>query len=125
MPESCALRQWSSLMLEAAVVLKRPLNTCGRAKHDLAAAGFVDIVEIPFRWPMNRWPKEKKYKELGMWTQENFVSGVEAMSLALFTRGLGWTYEEVVVFVARVRADMKDGGIHAYWPIYVVYGRKP
>jgi hypothetical protein len=112
-------------MLEASLILKRPLNTCGRAKHDLAASGFVDIVEIPFRWPMNRWPKDMKYKELGMWTQENFVTGLEAMSLVLFTRGLGWSYDEVLVFVARVRADMRDGKIHAYWPIYVVYGRKP
>ncbi len=112
-------------MLEASLILKRPMNTCGRAKLDLAAAGFVDVVEIPFKWPMNRWPKEKRYKELGLWTQENFVMGLEAMSLALFTRGLGWSYEEVLVFVTRVRADMRDGSIHAYWPIYVVYARKP
>jgi len=49
-----------------------------------------------------------------MWTQENFVIDVEAMSLALFTRGLGGSYEEAVAFVAGVRADMKDSKIRAY-----------
>lgn len=91
----------------------------------MADAGFIDIVEIPFMWPQNRWPKDKHFKELGLWTRENFTSGAEAMSLALLTRGLGWTREEVVVFVARVKNDMRDPRIHAYWPLYVVYGRKP
>jgi len=114
MPETYALRQWSSLILEATLILKRSLNTCDCAKNDFTAAGFVDVGEIPFKWPINRWPKELKYKELGMWTQENFVIDVEAMSLALFTRGLGGSYEEAVAFVAGVRADMKDSKIRAY-----------
>lgn len=112
-------------MLEAAEKMGHPLDTCARAKEMMLNVGFVDVVEIPFRWPQNRWPKDKKYKELGMWTQENFVSGVEAMSLALFTSGLGWSLDEVRVFVAMVRNDMKNMKIHAYWPLYVVYGRKP
>jgi len=112
-------------MLEAADKLGRPLDTCARAKEMMEAAGFVDVVLIPYKWPQNRWPKEKKYKELGMWVQENFISGVEAMSLALFTRGLGWSLDEVRVFVALVRNDMKDQRIHAYWNLSVVYGRKP
>jgi hypothetical protein len=32
-----------------------------------AEAGFVDIIEIRKRIPMNRWPKDKYYKELGVW----------------------------------------------------------
>jgi hypothetical protein len=111
--------------MEAAENIGRPLTTCGRAKQMMEAVGFVDVVEIPFRWPINRWPREKKLKELGMWVQENFCSGLEAMSLALLTRGLGWTVDEVQVFTALVRNDMRDMRIHAWWPIYVVYGRKP
>jgi hypothetical protein len=125
MPPDCNLVRWCDLMMEAATNLGRPLDTCARAKEMMEDAGFVDIVRIPFKWPTNQWPKEKKYKELGMWVQENFVSGAEAMSLALFTRGLGWTLDEVRVFVGLVRNDMRDQKIHAYWPLYVVYGRKP
>ena len=51
--------------------------------------------------------------------------GLEAMSLALMTRGLGWSREEVLVFAALVRKDIADTNIHAYWPLSVVYGRKP
>lgn len=112
-------------MLDAASRLGHPLNSIGLASSMMRDAGFVHIVSIPFRWLMNHWPKGKKYKALGMWCQENIVSGLEAMSLALFTRGLGCSYEEVVCFITRARGDMRDVGIHAYWPIWVVYGRKP
>lgn len=112
-------------MLEATNKATYKLTSISTARQDLQEAGFVDVVEIPFKWPVNRWPKDAKFKELGMWTQENFVSGIEAMSLALFTRILGWTRDEVLIFVAHVRKDMRDQKIHAYWPIFVVYGRKP
>ncbi|KAL3425366.1 methyltransferase [Phlyctema vagabunda] len=125
MPKSSYLYQWSEILLEASNTLGFKLDTCGKAKEMMSDVGFVDIIEVPFRWPMNRWPKQRKYKELGMWVQENFTSGLEAMSLALLTRGLGWSKEQVEVFTAFVRKDMCDQNIHAYWPIYVVYGRKP
>ena len=112
-------------MIEATEKAGRPLQAAMTCANDLRDIGFVDIVEVPLKWPINRWPKEPKYKELGMWTQENFVSGIEAMSLALFTRMLGWSREQVMVFITQVRKDMKDTKIHAYWPIYAVYGKKP
>jgi hypothetical protein len=28
-------------------------------------AGFVDVVEVIYKWPMNRWPANKKMKEIG------------------------------------------------------------
>ena len=125
MPADCALARWSKLLQEAAVVLTCPLDTCGRAKEMILEAGFVDVVKTPFRWPQNEWPKEDKYKEIGFLTRENFTLGVEAMSLALLTRGLGWELEEVHQLVGQVRKDISDENIHAYWRLNVVYGRKP
>jgi hypothetical protein len=31
----------------------------------MIAAGFEDVVEIQYKWPLNKWPRDKKYKELG------------------------------------------------------------
>lgn len=125
MPSDCSLVRWCDLMMKAATKLGQPLDSCARAKGMMEAAGFVDIVQIPFKWPQNPWPREKKYKELGMWVQENFATGIEAMSLALFTRVLGWSKDEVTVFLAEVKHDMRNRSIHAYWPLQVVYGRRP
>ncbi len=79
-----------------------------------------------------------------MWTYENLGTGASGLSLALFTRALGWKPEEVEACAAKVRSDMKNRSMHGYWPMYalrcplllvangsnlgcryVVYGQKP
>jgi len=88
-------------------------------------AGFVDIQHRMFMWPTNSWPKDPFMKELGRWNQINILDGLEGFCLALLTRGLGWKKEEVDVFVARVSRDLRDRRIHAYFPMPVVFCRKP
>lgn len=87
--------------------------------------GFVDVQIRMFMWPTNGWPKDPFMKELGRWNQINILDGLEGFCLALLTRGLGWKKEEVDVLVARVNRDIKDRKIHAYFPMPVIYGRKP
>lgn len=123
--EDSYLAQWARHLDEAATKLGRIYLPPGKLKEILTGAGFVDVVETRFKWPSNAWPKDKKLKELGLWNNENFHSVLEAGSLAPFTRALGWTTEEVITFLASVRKELNDPEIHAYWPIYAVYGRKP
>ena len=52
-----------------------------------------------------------------MWNHENISGGLESLSLGLFTRCLGWSKEEVEVFLVDVRKEMKDTKIHAYYPM--------
>ena len=113
-PDS-ALNKWSEFMLEASIKFGRPINSVAAYKSQLEQAGFVDIVQEEFKWPINKWPKDKHYKELGLWTCENVTSALSGISLALFTRALGWSAEEVEAFCVDVRKDMKDTTIHSYW----------
>ena len=101
------------------------LDTCGQAAEMMEAAGFVDIVRVPYKWPMGPWPKLSQQKKLGLWVLENFDMGVEAMCMALFTRFLGWNEEQVRDFAERVRLDFHNPKYHTYFNMYVVYGRKP
>ena len=48
---------------------------------------------------------------------ENVGKNTAAMTLAPFTRLLGWTAEEVEVFLIDVRKEFKDPKIHAYAPM--------
>lgn len=123
-PDS-ALARWNDLMMEAGTKSGFRLDTCARAPDYMAAAGFVDIVTISFKWPMGGWPKDPKWKHVGRCVLYNFDVGCEAMMLALFTRFMGWTKAEVVDFSRQVRADMKDLSMHGYFDILVTYGRKP
>ncbi|OHE95150.1 methyltransferase domain-containing protein [Colletotrichum orchidophilum] len=113
----CATQQWAAHMLEAAAIWKRPLDSCKFYKEQLAEAGFSNIEEKIYKWPSNPWPKDPKYKELGMWTYENLGNGLSGLSLALFTRALGWSAEQLEVFLVGARKDMKDRSIHGWWPV--------
>ncbi|TQB73934.1 hypothetical protein MPDQ_005413 [Monascus purpureus] len=70
--------------------------------------GFTDIQTKEFIVPVGPWPKDKRLKEIGRWFLLQFVeSGLQAYSLALFTRN-GWTEAEVQVLLAGVRAELKQ-----------------
>lgn len=80
--------------------------------------GFTDIVETRFKWPPNCWPKDERYKELGVWNKENTRLALEPITFALLTRGLDWTIEEFNVLLATARKELNNINIHAYWPMY-------
>ncbi|KAM6513209.1 hypothetical protein FALCPG4_015668 [Fusarium falciforme] len=123
--EDNALFKWNKLLEEAAVKLGRPFEQTDKFKDIMAEVGFTNIVATRFKWPTNRWAKDNKYKELGAWNNENTSIALESLTLAPFTRGLGWSSEEVNAFLPKVRSDLNDPKIHAYWPICSVYGMKP
>lgn len=54
---------------------------------------------------------------LGAWCYENITQGLQALSLMLFTKVLGWSVEEVEAILVSVRQDLKNRRIHAYWPV--------
>ncbi|KAL8305345.1 hypothetical protein RB597_003803 [Gaeumannomyces tritici] len=125
LPADSALLRWSRLWQEGAAKSGLQLLTAEQHKAVLEQAGFVNIVERNFKWPLNTWPKDPKYKELGSWVYEVTSSGLQAMTMALFTRVLGWSAEAVELFLVDVRKDVGNRRYHAYWSIFVLYAQKP
>jgi hypothetical protein len=64
-------------------------------------------------------------KELGRYMQVNMIESMESYSMALFTRVLGWSPDEVNIFLAGVRQELTDRSLHIYAKFYFVYGQKP
>lgn len=87
--------------------------------------GFEDIKEYRFYVPVNPWARGKKNKLLGAVTVQNLSEGIASMSTAAFTRILGWSQEQLEVFLVGVRRDLKDKNVHAYVVVYIVTGKKP
>ncbi|KAL0939160.1 methyltransferase domain-containing protein [Colletotrichum truncatum] len=123
-PEN-ALSKWCKLLFEASEKFGRPYIRVPSLKGMLSDAGFVDVTMSVYKWPSNGWPRAQKYKELGIWNNENMMAGLEAFSMAPLTRAHEWTREEVNVFLIDVRKDIHNRDVHAYWPIYCIIGRKP
>ncbi|KAH6976760.1 S-adenosyl-L-methionine-dependent methyltransferase, partial [Ilyonectria destructans] len=123
--ETSDLWRWMTLIQEGLEKLGRSTTAAQERKSTMEAVGFEGVVETVYKWPTNHWPRDKKYKDLGKWSLVTIDYGLEAAALAPLTRGLGWSREEVLALVARARKALRDTSVHAYWPVYVVYGRKP
>lgn len=73
----------------------------------MRSAGFVDVVVDHFQLPLGNWPTEKRLRKGGIAQLVALHEGLQSISLAIFTRCLEWTPEEVEIFLAQVRQDMK------------------
>uniref|UniRef100_A0A0D2XYN2 Methyltransferase tdiE n=1 Tax=Fusarium oxysporum (strain Fo5176) TaxID=660025 RepID=A0A0D2XYN2_FUSOF len=102
---------------EASKILGRSVEAPRHYKSMMQKAGFINIVERHFKWPLNEWAKDPYYKEIGAWSFANLDGGLEGLTLALFTRGMKWTKEETMTFCAEVRKHLRDPRIHAYLPV--------
>lgn len=94
-------------------------------KDIMEKTGFEDINVITFKIPIGTWPASPVLKEAGANQLIGFLDGIQSLSLAIFTRILGWTQEEVDVFLMEVRNDFKKKKKYRYLVGWTVYGRKP
>lgn len=114
------LEKWNQLLVEATTKMGRPWTGPLSYAKWMQEVGFENVVQRKFYWPTNPWPRGKAMKERAMWVNANFVGGIEGWSMALFTRVLGWSKEEVMVLAAQCRADLKNKNIHAYCVGFVI-----
>jgi hypothetical protein len=109
--------QWYRTALKAFRVAGREVQIPQLYAQMLKDAGFEDVHEELFKWPLNTWPRDKHMKELGLWSRENIFDSIEAWSIVPFTQFLGLSVQEAHVSQARARASLRDTSIHAYWRV--------
>ncbi|KAI5787970.1 UMTA methyltransferase family protein [Pyronema domesticum] len=117
--------QMQRLTEEASVKMGRRFNTAADQKQWMIDAGFVDVQEKIYILPFGPWPKNKKLKQIGFMQKQQLQDALEPYCLALFTRVLDWSNEQVADFLAKVREEIQSGKQHSYTKAYFVYGRKP
>ena len=110
-----ALERWVGLYIEGGGRLGRDMLAPRRYKRWMEEAGFVDVAEERLAIPGNAWPRGRDQKLLGLWQMTNFLDGLQAVSMTIFTRGLGWSPEAVELFLVDVRRDIRSLGVHFYF----------
>ncbi|KZF24377.1 S-adenosyl-L-methionine-dependent methyltransferase [Xylona heveae TC161] len=125
MPDTWPFVTWSRDLDDAAIRNDRPIRIANKLKRWYEEAGFVDVHEEVFKVAANPWPKDEHMKRLGRLSMRNILEGLQGLSMATFHRALGWTKEEVEVYLVEVRKALQDRSVHAYHKIFVVWGRKP
>jgi len=89
--EDSAVYRWNKLLTEAAAKANRRLDEGRNHKQNLIDAGFQNVTETRYKWPINTWPKDPKFKDLGtsdLWFFSFFIlfSFVLAVSACLWVR---------------------------------------
>ncbi|KAJ1710676.1 putative SAM domain methyltransferase [Aspergillus flavus] len=118
------LSEWRDMLIEASGKFGKEMGAAKNYKKWMTEAGFTDVTEEIFKVPFSPWAKDPKLKELGRYQQANMLEALDAYSLALFTRFLGWSVDQIQMLLVGVRQELLDRKLHIYSRYYLVYGRK-
>ncbi|KAI9823594.1 MAG: hypothetical protein M1832_002375 [Thelocarpon impressellum] len=125
MPPDFPVVEWTNACDDAGMRMARPLRIANKLKRWYTEAGFEDVHEQIFKVPLNPWPRDAHYKLLGQMMEVNITDGLQSFTLAPLHRALGWSQKEIEVMLVNVRNAVRDRSVHAYYRVYVVWGRKP
>ncbi|KAI1988000.1 hypothetical protein LOZ53_004098 [Ophidiomyces ophidiicola] len=117
--------QWQQLLLIGSEKFGKRLDVEDGWREKMEKAGFIDVADVSFKVPLRPWAKDPKLRQLGELQAIQIKESIESYSLALFTRILGWTVDELDILLTAVRNDFSDPRSHLYGRMRFIYGRKP
>lgn len=83
---------WGDTVLSVGEMWGKGFNAWENLKERMEAAGFVDVVQVPMKWPIGPWMQDDHMKELGMWNALRLDTGLEGYVMRLFTMAGGVSY---------------------------------
>ena len=86
-------------------------------KQQMQDVGFVNVAVKCYRMPIGTWPKDKRLRQAGHFNLVGLMDGLSGLSQRTFTKGLGWSVEEMEVLLMEVRDECKNRRIHSYFPM--------
>lgn len=134
--------EWAEKLDEASKRFGKRMNIAPELGRKIEEAGFVNVTDNCYKastpwtnwWnlfltrpqtPVGSWPKNSHLKEIGRMTRITVVESIEPYTLALFTRVLGYTYEETQEYMSKVRAEFLETRTHTYGRVHYVYAQRP
>ncbi|TVY80614.1 Secondary metabolism regulator, partial [Lachnellula suecica] len=72
-------------------------------------AGFTNVTTRIFHVPIGMWPRNKVLKMVGLYWRTILIDGLQPIALGPMTRGLGWSREQVEVWLVEVRKAYMEG----------------
>ncbi|KAK1638620.1 methyltransferase domain-containing protein [Colletotrichum phormii] len=123
--EEHATRQWNKQYIDACEAMGRTARPGPQLEGWAREAGFQNVTHEKFKAPIGPWAKNDHYADVGMLNLIQLLNGLEGFTLKIFCGFLGQTKEEVMVLLAKVRKELKEGAFHAIFDHHVVYAQKP
>jgi len=79
----------AELAIECGELFGKTMLIQTQMKDLIVAAGFVDVVEYKFKWPLGPWSNDPRLKDIGRWNMHLWDIGLEGWTMALLTRYKG------------------------------------
>ncbi|KAJ5912936.1 hypothetical protein N7504_001819 [Penicillium tannophilum] len=128
LPEDSILASWGDNLIAASNKSGRPMGTLDTMREQIEKAGFIDVHEKVYKWPIGGWAKDPVLKEAGRLNSTMWKSGMEGWAMYLLTRygtPKPWSKQEVQVLVAKARAEVKNPAHHIYILARRIWARRP
>lgn len=120
-----AYKRLHNLFIQSCEVMGRVGSPGQHLKKWIEDAGFVNVTDTVAKVPFGTWPKDKSIKEIGAWNRLQIEQGLDGFAKAPLTRALGWSLEEVELFLVEIRKDCKNRDIHSVYDYHMVTAQKP
>ncbi|KAL9075486.1 MAG: hypothetical protein Q9161_001558 [Pseudevernia consocians] len=77
------------LAIEATQKFGKDIMIAPFIRKRIEEAGFVNVVEKKYKWPLGEWPVDCKLKDIGRWNMQHWLEGIDAWTLRLLTQYCG------------------------------------
>jgi hypothetical protein len=115
-PKDGHFQKFSDSLGTACEIFGTPVDDPTKWKAWFEDRGFEEVTQKVIKLPCNMWPKDTRMKLLGAWEMENLLGSLEGLTMRLFQKALGWSPEQVTLFLVGVRKEIRNRNYHAYWP---------
>ncbi|OBR07252.1 Methyltransferase domain-containing protein [Colletotrichum higginsianum IMI 349063] len=126
-PETSALGQWGKFFEEGGRKMGRTFMVLDEhlQQRSMEEAGFEHITEWNNKAPIGSWPKDPAMREIGEWAQLTLLSDIEGYVLFMANVMSTWSREEIQIYAAQLRREIRSGKLHGYYRQRAVWGQKP
>lgn len=100
---------WGEVVVDMGRKFGKSFTIWEESAERMRKAGFVDVVEVHYTWPMNGWPEDEKARNIGRWNQLRLMDGVEGFMLRLLTQVGGVSLRNFDL--GRMMANICDSGL--------------
>ncbi|SPO02326.1 related to methyltransferase [Cephalotrichum gorgonifer] len=126
LPVDSYFAKWANELLTAMDKAGRSMRINPNMANMLRDQGFVNVKERTIKLHHNPWITGGDDERIGRWFNLALTHGLQGISMAPFTRYLGWSPDEVNKLVAKVRHEICLLKHHGYCTLHIwTAGRPP
>ena len=119
-----ALRDYIHYLAAGMAVMGSQAHAILTLPEKMRAAGFADVRRTTHKCPVGVWARDKRMRFCGLFLRTALMDGLRGLSRRPLT-ALGWTPVQIEIFLVEVRRALMEQGVHSYFTLNVVRGRKP